>query len=92
MSEFEEFKADLTQKLIEIDRWYNEQMQKNKPVIIINSQGLYVGSYGTASFLDYINAVKEGQVEIHDKKYKDKIAKIIKNDIDNKNKQNKKWK
>ncbi len=82
MSEFKEFKEDLMQKLMEIDRWYNEQMQKNKPAIIINSQGFYVSSCGTASFLDYIEAVKEGRVEIHDKKYKDKIAKIIKNDIE----------
>ena len=82
MSEFKEFKENLTQKLIEIDRWYNEQMQKNKPAIIINSQGIYVGSYGNASFLDYAKAVKEGHIKIHDKKYKDKITKIIKNDTE----------
>lgn len=76
MSEFKEFKEDLIQKLIEIDRWYNEQMQKNKPAIIIDSKGHYVGSCGTASYLDYINAVKEGHVEIHDKKYKDKILNL----------------
>lgn len=74
---------DLKQKLIDIDRWYNEQMRKNKPAIIIDSKGRYVSSCGTASFLNYLEAVKNKQVDIHDKKYKKSILKLIKNN-DNK--------
>ena len=79
-----EIKDELMAKLIEADKWYNEQMRKNKPAIIVSSQGFYIGSYGTASFSDYVEAVKEGRIEIHNKKYKDKISKIIKNDIEQK--------
>ena len=77
--DFEKYKEDLMQRLIEIDRWYFEQMRKNKPAIITDSKGRYVGSCGTASFLNYIEAVKNKQVEIHDKKYKKSILKLIKN-------------
>lgn len=72
-------KEDLMQKLIEFNKWYNEQMRKNKPAIIIDSKGCYVGSCGTVSYLDYINAIKEGHVEIHDKKYKNMVSNLIKN-------------
>jgi len=53
-------------------------VKKKQSIIIINSQGLYAGSYGTASFLDYVKAVKEGHI-IHNKKYKDMVSNLIKN-------------
>lgn len=70
---------ELTQKLLEADKWYNEQMRKNKPAIIIDSQGHYINTYGygTLSFLDYVKAVEEGQVKIKDKKYRKIIQKLI---------------
>lgn len=75
----EKIKKELMEKLIEIDKWYNEQARKNVPAIILDSQGRYVGSCGTACFLNYIEAVKNKQVKIHDKKYKKSILKLIKN-------------
>lgn len=78
LQDSEEYK-ELTQKILEADKWYNEQMRNNKPAIIIDSQGRYVSSYGTASFYNYIEAVKNKQVKIHDKKYKKNISKLIKN-------------
>ncbi len=72
---------ELTQKLLEADKWYNEQMRKNKPAIVVDSQGRYVNTfgYGTASFLDYVKAVEEGQIKIKDKEYRKIIQKLIEN-------------
>lgn len=72
---------ELIQKLLEADIWYHKQMRKNKPAIIIDSQGRYVNTYGygTLSFLDYVKAVEEGQVKIKDKEYRKIIQKLIKN-------------
>ena len=66
------------EKLIEINKWYNEQARKNVPAIILDSQGRYVSACGNASFLDYIEYVKNKQVKIHNKKYKKIISKLIK--------------
>ena len=70
---------ELIQKLLEADICYHKQMRKNKPAIIIDSQGRYVNTYGygTASFLDYIKAVEEGHVKIKDKEYRKIILKLI---------------
>lgn len=70
---------ELTQKLLEADICYHKQMRKNKPAIIIDSQGRYVNTYGygTASILDYVKAVEEGQVKIKDKEYRKSIQKLI---------------
>lgn len=70
---------ELIQKLLDADKWYNEQLRKNKPAIIIDSQGRYVNiyGYGTLSFLDYVKAVEEGQVKIKDKEYRKIIQKLI---------------
>lgn len=74
----EKIKKELMEKLIEYDKWYNEQARKNVPAIILDSQGRYVSSCGTASFLSYIESVKNKQIKIHDKKYKKSILKLIK--------------
>ena len=72
---------ELIQKLLDADIWYHKQMRKNKPAIIIDSQGRYVNTYGygTSSFLDYVKAVEEGQIKIKDKEYRKSILKFIEN-------------
>ena len=55
--DLEEYKKELMEKLIEINKWYNEQARKNVPAIILDSQGRYVSACGNASFLDYIEYV-----------------------------------
>ena len=75
----EETTNDLIKKIIELDNWIAEKQRKAKPAIIIDSKGHYVSAYGTASFLDYIKAVEEGQVKIKDKEYRKSILKLIEN-------------
>ena len=75
----EKLKEELMQKAIDIDRYFHEQQRKCRPAIIIDSQGRYVNTYGygTASILDYVKAVEEGQVKIKDKEYRKIIQKLI---------------
>ena len=77
----EKLNEELMQKAIDIDRYFHEQQRKCRPAIIIDSQGRYVNTYGcgTASILDYIKAVEEGQIKIKDKEYRKSILKFIEN-------------
>lgn len=71
--------GDLIKKIVEFDSWIAERQRKAKPAITIDSKGRYVSAYGTASFLDYVKAVEEGQVKIKDKEYRKSILKLIEN-------------
>ena len=75
----EKLKEELIQKAIDIDRYFYEQQRKCGRGIVIDSKGRYVSSCGTASFLDYVKAVEEGQVKIKDKEYRKSILKLIEN-------------
>jgi len=68
---------ELIQKITETSNWINERQRECKPAIITDSRGRYVGSYGTASFIDYLKAVENKQVEIHDKQYAKSISNLL---------------
>jgi hypothetical protein len=60
----EQTTSDLIKKIIEIDNWIAERQRKAKPAIIIDSKGNYVDSMYGATYLDYLQAKKEGRIKI----------------------------
>lgn len=74
---YDKIVEELIQKINETSNWIHERQRKCKPAIIIDSRGCYVNSYGTASFIDYLKAVENKQVEIHDKQYANSISNLL---------------
>ena len=70
-------KEELIQKITETSNWIHERQRKCGSAIIIDSRGHYVSSCGTASFIDYLKAVENKQVEIHDKQYAKSISNLL---------------
>ena len=56
--------SDLIKKIIELDSWIAERQRKAKPAIIIDSKGNYVDSMYGATYLDYLEAKKQGRIKI----------------------------
>lgn len=75
----EEIKNDLIQKLIDTSKYIFEKQRKCGRGIVVDSKGHYVSAFGTASFLDYVKAVEDGQIKIKDKEYRERILKLIEN-------------
>lgn len=73
-------KEELIQKIIETSKWIDERQRSCGSAIIIDSKGRYVSSYGTASFIDYLKAVENKQVEIHNKQYANSISNLLNNE------------
>jgi hypothetical protein len=60
----EQTTSDLVKKIIELDSWIAERQRKAKPAIIIDSKGNYVDSMYGATYLDYLQAKKQGRTKI----------------------------
>jgi 4-aminobutyrate aminotransferase-like enzyme len=60
----EQTTSDLIKKIIELDNWIAEKRRKAKPAIIIDSKGNYVDSMYGATYLDYLQAKKQGRIKI----------------------------